>query len=134
MKRTNGKYMSWRTAGGPSYPDAQRSGAVWWHRKVHIWDGFETNFKFQVTDPSQCGGDDKICDGGDGFAFVITNDFRQEDGDFNSNSGFDCTGTNEVSTGKPSCTGTDGLIGCPADGLGYSNSKKSNSVDYFGSW
>ena len=134
MKRTNGKYMSWRTAGGPSYPDAQRSGAVWWHRKVHIWDGFETNFKFQVTDPSQCGRDDKICDGGDGFAFVITNDFRQEDGDFNSNSGFDCTGTNEVSTGKPSCTGTDGLIGCPADGLGYSNSKKSNSVDYFGSW
>jgi hypothetical protein len=49
--------------GGASYPNAQRSGAVWWHRKVHIWDGFETNFVFQITDPSQCGGEDKICDG-----------------------------------------------------------------------
>ena len=134
MKRKDGKFVKWKSAGGPSYPDAQRSGAVWWYRKVHIWDGFETNFVFQVTDPSQCGGDDKICDGGDGFAFVITNDFRQEDGDFNSNSGFDCEGSTEQSSGKPSCTGSDGLIGCPADGLGYGNSKKSNTVDYYGQW
>ena len=27
-----------------------------------------------------------------------------------------------------------GLIGCPADGLGYANSKKSNTVNYFGEW
>ena len=63
-KRENGQFVKWRDAGGPSYPNAQRSGAVWWHRKVHIWDGFETNFVFQITDPSQCGRRDKICDGG----------------------------------------------------------------------
>ena len=126
-KRENGQFVKWRDAGGPSYPNAQRSGAVWWHRKVHIWDGFETNFVFQITDPSQCGGVDKICDGGDGFAFVVTNDARQEDADFNSNEGWDCDTKN-------SCDITDGLIGCPADGLGYANSKKSNTVDYFGEW
>ena len=126
-KRSNGQYVKWRDEGGPSYPNAQRSGAVWWHRKVHIWDGFETNFVFQITDPSQCGGEDKICDGGDGFAFVITNDARQEDADYNSNEGWDCDTVN-------TCDITDGLIGCPADGLGYANSKKSNTVNYFGEW
>uniref|UniRef100_A0A7S0X795 Uncharacterized protein n=1 Tax=Mantoniella antarctica TaxID=81844 RepID=A0A7S0X795_9CHLO len=126
-KRANGQYVKWRDEGGPSYPNAQRSGAVWWHRKVHIWDGFETNFVFQITDPSQCGGEDKICDGGDGFAFVITNDARQEDADYNSNDGWDCDTLN-------TCDITDGLIGCPADGLGYANSKKSNTVNYFGEW
>jgi hypothetical protein len=100
---------------------------VWWHRKVHIWDGFETNFVFQITDPSQCGGEDKICDGADGFAFVVTNDARQEDVDYNSNDGWDCDS-------KTTCDITDGLIGCPADGLGYANSKKSNTVNYFGEW
>jgi hypothetical protein len=126
-KRVNGQFVKWRDQGGASYPNAQRSGAVWWHRKVHIWDGFETNFVFQITDPSQCGGEDKICDGGDGFAFVITNDDRQEDADYNSNTGWDCET-------KEDCKLTDGLIGCPADGLGYANSKKSNTVDYFGEW
>ena len=126
-KRQGGQYVKWRDAGGASYPNAQRSGAVWWHRKVAIWDGFETNFVFQITDPSQCGGEDKICDGGDGFAFVITNDARQEHVDYNSNKGWDCPDPN-------SCSITDGLIGCPADGLGYANSKKSNTVNYFGEW
>lgn len=126
-KRLNGQYVKWREEGGVSYPDAQRSGAVWWHRKVHVWDGFETNFVFQITDPSQCGGEDKICDGGDGFAFVITNDARQEDVDYNANDGWDCDSLN-------TCDITDGLIGCPADGLGYANSKKSNTVNYFGEW
>ena len=127
-KRANGQFVKWRDAGGPSYPNAQRSGAVWWHRKVHIWDGFETNFVFQITDPSQCGGEDKICDGGDGFAFVITNDDRQEDAaSLDSNEGWDCDT-------KESCDITDGLIGCPADGLGYANSKKSNTVNYYGEW
>mmetsp|Transcript_10688 Transcript_10688/g.12494 ORF Transcript_10688/g.12494 Transcript_10688/m.12494 type:complete len:1506 (+) Transcript_10688:181-4698(+) len=126
-KREGGAFVRWRDAGGASYPNAQRSGALWWYRKVHIWDGFETNFVFQITNPSQCGGDDKICDGADGFAFVITNDERQEDGDFNSNSGWDCDTA-------LTCDITDGLIGCPADGLGYSNSKKSNTVNYFGEW
>jgi len=126
-KRSNGQFIKWRDEGGPSYPNAQRSGALWWHRKVAIWDGFETNFVFQITDPSQCGGEDKICDGGDGFAFVITNDARQEDADVNSNAGWDCDTTN-------TCDITDGLIGCPADGLGYANSKKSNTVNYFGEW
>jgi len=126
-KRTGGVFESWRAAGGPSYPDAQRSGAVWWYRKVHIWDGFETNFVFQITDPSQCGGEDKICDGADGFAFVVSNDARMEDTDFTTNVGWDCpTDT--------TCSLNDGMIGCPADGLGYANSKKSNTVDYFGNW
>jgi len=127
-KRSNGQFVKWRDAGGPSYPNAQRSGAVWWHRKVHVWDGFETNFVFQITDPSQCGGEDKICDGGDGFAFVITNDARQEDAaSLDSNEGWDCDS-------KETCDITDGLIGCPADGLGYANSKKSNTVNYYGEW
>ena len=132
-KRELGKMVSWREAGEPSYPNAQRSGAVWWHRKVHVWDGFETNFVFQITDPSQCGGEDKICDGGDGFAFVISNDARQEKVDFNSNEGWDCKNTLGTKYSNE-CDLTQGMIGCPADGLGYANSKKSNTVDYFGSW
>lgn len=130
-KRENNAFVRWREAGGVSYPDAQRSGAVWWHRKLHLWDGFETNFVFQITDPSQCGGEDKICDGADGFAFVITNDDRQEDGEF------DCPGADYDNGVHGTCAFDgydDALIGCPADGLGYSNSKKSNTVNYFGNW
>jgi hypothetical protein len=44
-----------------------------------------------------------------------------------SNVGWDCD-TPET------CDITDGLIGCPADGLGYANSKKSNTVNYYGEW
>ena len=130
-KRENNAFVRWREAGGVSYPDAQRSGAVWWHRKLHLWDGFETNFVFQITDPSQCGGEDKICDGADGFAFVITNDDRQEDGEF------DCPGADYDNGVHGTCAFDgydDALIVCPADGLGYSNSKKSNTVNYFGNW
>ena len=47
--------------------------------------------------------------------------------DYNSNLGWDCDTPN-------TCDITDGLIGCPADGLGYANSKKSNTVNYFGEW
>jgi hypothetical protein len=127
----------------PSYPGAQRSGALWWHRKQHLADGFETNFVFQVTDPSQCGGADKICDGGDGFAFVITNDARVENADMRSNTRWDCPPSadglrNGCDAGGMYSSGTDaypdGLIGCPADGLGYANSKKSSTVNYFGEW
>jgi len=127
-KRDSGKFVKWRVEGGKSYPDAQRSGAVWWYRKVHIADGFETNFIFQVTNPSQCGREDKICDGADGFAFVVHNDARQEDGDYTTNTGMDCLPDSN------SCDLTDGVIGCPADGLGAGNSKKSNTVDYYQNW
>jgi hypothetical protein len=147
-RRLNGTFVKWPDHGGPSYPDAQRSGALWWHRKQHLADGFETNFVFQVTDPSQCGGADKICDGGDGFAFVITNDARVEKADGRSNSHWDCAPSNDTLRNGcdpgPAADGTtygngdgtypDGLIGCPADGLGYANSKKSSTVNYFGEW
>ena len=136
-QRLNGAYVKWPDHGGPSYPAAQRSGAVWWHRKQHLADGFETNFVFQVTDPSQCGGADKICDGADGFAFVITNDARVENADMRSNAGWNCSALG-CDLGGSYSSGTDayppGLIGCPADGLGYANSKKSSTVNYFGEW
>ena len=83
---------------------------------------------FQITDPSQCGGDDKICDGADGFAFVVTNDARQEGGVF------DCAHSSTDDDSGGVCDSTHGLIGCPADGLGYANSKKANTVNYFGEW
>jgi len=143
-QRVNGVFRKWGDQqNAPSYPGSQRSGALWWHRKQHLADGFETNFVFQVTDPSQCGGTDKICDGGDGFAFVITNDARLDDADMRSNSGWDCTPSadglrNGCDPGGMYSSGTDaypdGLIGCPADGLGYANSKKSSTVNYFGEW
>ena len=138
-RRLSGAFTPWHVDGVPSYPNAQRSGAVWWYRKVHILDGFETNFVFQVTDPSQCGGDDKICDGADGFAFVLTNDARQESADSNSNIGWDCIGLNLCDPGGGAVyngnnTYPQGLIGCPADGLGCANSKKSNTLNYYGEY
>ena len=143
-QRFNGTYRKWGDQQNvPSYPAAQRSGAVWWNRKQHLADGFETNFVFQVTDPSQCGGADKICDGADGFAFVITNDARVENADMRSNSRWDCPPSadglrNGCDAGGSYSSGADsypdGLIGCPADGLGYANSKKSSTVNYFGEW
>ena len=137
-QRVAGVYRKWSDQQNmPSYPAAQRSGAVWWHRKQHLADGFETNFVFQVTDPSQCGGADKICDGADGFAFVITNDARVENADMRSNAGWNCSALG-CDLGGSYSSGTDayppGLIGCPADGLGYANSKKSSTVNYFGEW
>ena len=137
--RQGGVFVDWYVNGQPSYPNAQRSGAVWWHRKLHVADGFETNFVFQVTDPSQCGGDDKICDGADGFAFVLTNDARQEAADANSNIGWDCAGPNLCDPGGGATwdgngTYPSGLIGCPADGLGAGNSKKADTTNYFGEW
>ena len=96
--------------------------------QVQVFDGFETNFVFQITDPSQCGGEDKICDGADGFAFVITNDARQEGGEF------DCAHASSAPDSGGVCDANNGLIGCPADGLGYANSKKANTVNYFGEW
>jgi len=150
MRRAGSSFVPWSATTGPSYPMAQRSGALWWNRKVHLQDGFESNFVFQVTDPTQCGGADKICDGADGFAFVITNDARQETASSRSNDGWDCypaaAGTSG-DTGRNGCdpntftssaaygaTLPSGLIGCPADGLGYGNSKKSSTVNYFGAW
>ena len=107
---------------------SQRSGAVWWHRKVHVWDGFETNFEFRITIPTQCGGADGICDGADGFAFVISNDDRQEAVDsFHGNDGWACTAADNTNTVSGSvaytlCAATPanggGMIGCPGDGLG----------------
>merc|ERR1712205_14066 len=78
---------------------SQRVGAVWWHRKVHVWDGFETNFEFKITVPTQCGGADGICDGADGFAFVISNDDRQETVDsVHGNTGWACTADDTTNT------------------------------------
>ena len=147
MQRTaDGTFVKWGDAGGaPSYPGAQRSGALWWHRKQHLADGFETNFVFQVTDPSQCGGADKICDGGDGFSFVISNDARVDNTDLRSNSRWDCPPSADGLRNGCDPGGVygdspnpdpypDGFIGCPADGLGYANSKKSSTVNYYGEW
>ena len=39
QRRTAGQFTSWRVPGGVSYPDAQRSGAVWWHRKAREGGG-----------------------------------------------------------------------------------------------
>jgi len=147
-------FVPWTQTTGPSYPMAQRSGAVWWNRKEHLADGFETNFVFQVTSPTQCGGADKICDGADGFAFVMTNDPRQETTSSRTNNGWDCYPAPAGTLGEPSSGGRNGcdpntftttptyaagtlptgLIGCPADGLGFANSKKSSTVNYYGSW
>ena len=154
MRRNNTVFLPWTQTTGPSYPMAQRSGAVWWNRKEHLADGFETNFVFQITDPTQCGGADKICDGADGFAFVMTNDPRQENASSRTNNGWDCYPAPTGTIGEPSSGGRNGcdpatftatptyqagslptgLIGCPADGLGYANSKKSSTVNYYGSW
>jgi hypothetical protein len=153
-RRSGLGFTPWAVTTGPSYPMAQRSGAVWWRNKVSLLDGFETNFVFQVTDPSQCGGDDRLCDGGDGFALVITNDARQENASARFNDGWDCYPAPAGTPGDspPSRNGCDpatfspgaapypdggwpaGLIGCPADGLGYGFSKKSSTVNYFGAW
>jgi hypothetical protein len=47
-----------------------QSGAVWWQRKVHIENGFETSFRFKIS--SACIESDVTeCDTGDGFAFVL---------------------------------------------------------------
>ena len=119
---------------------SQRSGAVWWHRKVHVWDGFETNFEFRITNPTQCGGVDQICDGADGFAFVISNDDRQESVEsFHTNVGWACSGTDSANTVSGSvayklCAATTanggGMIGCPGDGLGYGESTKVDSASF----
>jgi len=119
---------------------SQRSGAVWWHRKVHIWDGFETNFEFRITNPTQCGGADNICDGADGFAFVISNDDRQEAvTSFHGNDGWACTAADASNavTGSVAytlCAATTaaggGMIGCPGDGLGYGESTKVDSASF----
>eukprot|EP00899_Mesostigma_viride_P005963 jgi/Mesvir1/15368/Mv06566-RA.1 len=124
-QRSGGSFVKWGSgAGGRVYPNAQRSGALWWGRKLHIQDGFDSEFEFQVSSPSQCGGDDQICDGADGFAFVISNDDRQEDGDFRCS---DADGTS-------GCDDDDGMIGCPAAGLGYANARKPNTEDFFGNY
>ena len=153
QRRSGLAFTPWTATQLPSYPTAQRSGAVWWKRKLNLLDGFETNFVFQVADPSQCGGDDKICDGGDGFALVMTNDARQETASARFNDGWDCYPSGMLNpdgtadTGRNGCDPASfgatapasgaypaGLIGCPADGLGYGNSKKSSTVNYFGAW
>jgi len=131
---------------------SQRVGAVWWHRKVHVWDGFETNFEFKITVPSQCGGADGICDGADGFAFVISNDDRQETVDsVHTNTGWACTADDSdnpapfASSGKyklcgggastaPTATAPidGGFVGCPGDGLGYGESTQVDTAGYGG--
>ena len=131
---------------------SQRVGAVWWHRKVHVWDGFETNFEFKITVPTQCGGADGICDGADGFAFVISNDDRQETVDsVHGNTGWACTADDTTNTapfassGKyklcggasttaPTATAPldGGFVGCPGDGLGYGQSTQVDTAGYGG--
>ena len=131
---------------------SQRVGAVWWHRKVHVWDGFETNFEFKITVPSQCGGADGICDGADGFAFVISNDDRQETVDsVHGNTGWACTADDSTnpapfatsgkyklcggaSTTAPTATAPidGGFVGCPGDGLGYGESTQVDTAGYGG--
>ena len=127
-------------AASTDFRTSQRSGAVWWHRKVHVWDGFETNFEFRITIPTQCGGADGICDGADGFAFVISNDDRQEAVDsFHGNDGWACTAADASNavTGSVAyklCAATTasggGMIGCPGDGLGYGESTKVDSASF----
>jgi hypothetical protein len=140
----------WRVATAPGtawksstdFRTSQRVGAVWWHRKVHIWDGFETNFEFRITSPTQCGAGDGICDGADGFAFVISNDDRQENVTSPwSNTGWACDQADGSNTGEsytlcgygPDHTNIGhGFVGCPGDGLGYGESTQVDSADFGG--
>lgn len=139
-------------ASSSDFRTSQRVGAVWWHRKVHVWDGFETNFEFKITVPTQCGGADGICDGADGFAFVISNDDRQETVDsVHGNTGWACTADDTTNTapfassGKyklcggasttaPTATAPldGGFVGCPGDGLGYGQSTQVDTAGYGG--
>ena len=149
--RTNGAAGGSPWKSSDDFRTSQRVGAVWWYRKVHIWDGFETNFEFQITAPTQCGGSDQICDGADGFAFVITNDNRQENvTSVHANTGWAC---DEPDTANPEpisstkyqlCGASDnndpthadaghGFVGCPGDGLGYGESTIVDSAGYSGS-
>lgn len=131
---------AWKSS--TDFRTSQRVGAVWWHRKVHIWDGFETNFEFRITSPTQCGAGDGICDGADGFAFVISNDDRQENVTSPwSNTGWACDqadGSNTGETYKLCGYGPDhtnighGFVGCPGDGLGYGESTQVDSADFGG--
>jgi hypothetical protein len=142
--RTASESSSGRTVWSSStdFRTSQRVGAVWWHRKVHIWDGFETNFEFRITSPTQCGAGDGICDGADGFAFVISNDDRQENVTSPwSNTGWACDHTDPFNTGEtytlcgygPNETAIGhGFVGCPGDGLGYGESTQVDSADFGG--
>ncbi|OUS44920.1 hypothetical protein BE221DRAFT_193518 [Ostreococcus tauri] len=136
--RTNGAAGGSPWKSSDDFRTSQRVGAVWWYRKVHIWDGFETNFEFQITAPTQCGGSDQICDGADGFAFVITNDNRQENvTSVHANTGWAGTkyqlcGASDNNDPTHADAG-HGFVGCPGDGLGYGESTIVDSAGYSGS-
>jgi hypothetical protein len=52
--------------------ETAQTGAVWWHQKLHLQNGFETSFRFRIS--SSCTTSDDIespCSTGDGFAFVL---------------------------------------------------------------
>ncbi|GEM_PF-712712 len=49
-------------------PERQTSGAAWFAQKERVAGGFETTFKFQITEPGGLG------PGADGFAFVLQNE------------------------------------------------------------
>lgn len=58
---------------------ARSSGAMWYQRKMNVFEGFDTQIKFQISNPSlKCDRMDDVntfcrSRGADGFAFVIQN-------------------------------------------------------------
>lgn len=46
-----------------------QTGAVWWHNKLQLENGFETSFRFRIS--SSCAPSDLECTSGDGFALVL---------------------------------------------------------------
>eukprot|EP00164_Ancoracysta_twista_P001136 GFYU01001489.1.p1 GENE.GFYU01001489.1~~GFYU01001489.1.p1 ORF type:complete len:1483 (-),score=523.62 GFYU01001489.1:409-4482(-) len=80
-------------------------GAVYYRHKLFLFDGFETEFQFQIKDRRLCDqseASDGFCAGSDGFAFTIHND-----DDYNG--------------GVPL-----NALGCPGSGLGFADSEHTD--------
>ena len=132
-------------ASSSDFRTSQRVGAVWWHRKVHVWDGFETNFEFKITVPTQCGGADGICDGADGSPLSSpTTIDKKPSTACTKNTGWACTADDTTNTapfassGKyklcggasttaPTATAPldGGFVGCPEDGSNTSQRRST---------
>lgn len=73
---------------------ARRTGAVWYNRKQQVREGFDTTFRYRISNPSvRCTFMDDVYTqcrsrGGEGFAFVIHNDNAVAMGQPNSGLGY----------------------------------------------
>ncbi len=85
-------------------------GAAWYHRQMEVGEGFDTQFSFEISNPSfRCNNMDKVYTncrsrGGDGFAFIIH-------------------ATDSSNLGP-------GTIGNPGLGLGYDGIPNSLAVEF----